>query len=116
MTSHLLDDSKLEELAESLGDMVTMFLSELIDSLEREVEQSIAMMRTAVSNDDAEALQQAAHRLKGSCANLGAKAAADLCLDLENLASQDSASLLPFIDHLEATSQESIIALRNYSF
>ncbi len=43
-------------------------------------------LRTGLVSNDADALRMAAHSLKSSSANLGAKALAQACLELETLA------------------------------
>jgi two-component system, sensor histidine kinase and response regulator len=69
-----------EEADEFLGEMIGMFLAEapgLIESLQ-----------TAVEANHAQALQEAAHRFKGSSRNLGLIRIADVCLKLEQMGKQ----------------------------
>jgi HPt (histidine-containing phosphotransfer) domain-containing protein len=43
----------------------------------------VALMRTALADQDVHTLERAAHSLKGASANLGASALAERCLSLE---------------------------------
>jgi HPt (histidine-containing phosphotransfer) domain-containing protein len=54
-------------------------LSELIDLFLADTPGRIAQMRTALESADAHALESAAHSLKGSGANIGARKMASLC-------------------------------------
>lgn len=46
-------------------------------------EEALAELRVALPGRDASAVKTAAHRLRGSCGNVGATALAELCLEAE---------------------------------
>ena len=73
---------RLSVLADQAGEDVVIELSRLFaeDTPER-----ISAMRAAVDDGDPGALHLAAHSLKGSAANMGATAFADLCEQLESM-------------------------------
>ncbi|RMG43911.1 MAG: sensor histidine kinase [Acidobacteria bacterium] len=58
-------------------------VTELIDLFLQDAPGQLTAIRQAIERGDAHALQRAAHSLKGSSANLGAKRLAALCLELE---------------------------------
>jgi PAS domain S-box-containing protein len=55
------------------------------DAFRRGVPPSVAALRQAVDGGGGEALERAAHKLKGAATNLGAGRAASLCQELERL-------------------------------
>ncbi len=62
------------------------FLNKLIATFFAQSTPLLETMRTAAARGDAEALQQAVHKLKGGCAVLGAKLLANMCYDIETIA------------------------------
>jgi HPt (histidine-containing phosphotransfer) domain-containing protein len=58
-------------------------LRRVIDRYAEDAPRLLASMRTAAANEDAHALQVAAHTLKSASANLGAVALAGMCKNLE---------------------------------
>jgi two-component system sensor histidine kinase/response regulator len=78
----MLDCVRVDELLERIdGDRV--FLAELVELFRTDYPEQIRKSREAVVNDDALALQRAAHGLKGALKNLAAPIAADLAAELE---------------------------------
>ncbi len=76
----IVDDTILETLrremrGKGLGWIINLFLDELPNYIQA-IEQA---------TDDSAALYQAAHKLKGACANLGAKKMQQFCVQLEQL-------------------------------
>ena len=70
-------------------------------------------LRAAVSEEDPKAVREAAHALKSSSANVGAKSLAELCKQLEAMGRQgnlSSASLL--LDAFDAEYKDVVAALR----
>ena len=59
------------------------FLAELIDIYLKESEQHVKKIRASFDGRDAHGLERAAHTLKGSSGNLGAKALSALCAELQ---------------------------------
>ena len=78
-SSHVFDAETVGQLRELADDPA--FLEELYDSYLASAEQSLAhLMRV----DDPEAQRRAAHLLKGSSMNVGARAVAAACEELEH--------------------------------
>jgi HPt (histidine-containing phosphotransfer) domain-containing protein len=66
------------------------FLNELVGEFLAQVPARLASLRAAGARGDAQALEHAAHALKGSCGSLGAFAMADCCDRLETLGRERS--------------------------
>ena len=64
----------------------TELLKELAELFQHEWPRSLALLRQALERQDAAAIQNAAHGLKGAVANFGAKPAIDAASELERLA------------------------------
>jgi CheY-like chemotaxis protein/HPt (histidine-containing phosphotransfer) domain-containing protein len=77
-----LDESVLEGLRE-LGD--SSLLDELVELFVGETPSRLTALRDAVEGEDAEAVEQTAHALKGSCSNMGAWRMANLCAEFQEL-------------------------------
>lgn len=78
MSEHL-DPAILSSLQDIMGEEYPVLLDTfLVDSEER-----VRLIREAISQNDAQALRQAAHSFKGSCSNMGAPLLASLCRALE---------------------------------
>ena len=75
------------EIVRSLRAMSTPGQPDLFDELLKVyrtmLAESVARLREAISSGDGSALRQAAHKLRGSSANLGAAAVAECCARLE---------------------------------
>ena len=65
-------------------------LADLIDLFLQDTPLRVAKMQAAIAQSDASALASAAHSLKGSSSNLGARRLSNLCLGLERLAKAGS--------------------------
>ncbi len=78
-----LDRQALERLRHSAGPDGAAVLQQLIDCYLTEAPRQIQIMRQALQNVDALALNHAAHILKSSSAALGAVSLANLCKTLE---------------------------------
>jgi len=61
------------------------FLIEMIDIFTESTPSVIAEIKSAVSNGNAKSLEHFAHRLKGSCINIGARHMITLCETLERI-------------------------------
>jgi HPt (histidine-containing phosphotransfer) domain-containing protein len=59
------------------------FLNRAIGCFLRDTPKRLGVVRDAVGQGNARALEQAAHSLKGSCSNIGARQMVALCLALE---------------------------------
>jgi len=64
-------------------------LAEFIDLFLEDVPSRLRAIKAALAKPDAAALKEAAHSLKGSANNLGARPLARLCADLEKLGAQE---------------------------
>lgn len=80
-----LDTSRLEELAE-MGAAAAPLIQRAIDNFVDAVADHLDALESALEAREAAVLRSAAHRLKGSAANLGAVRVAELALSLELLA------------------------------
>lgn len=81
--AHPLDVKVLQSLRKMAGARASEVLAFIVDNYIEEAPQLLQTMRRAVAAGDAAALQQAAHRLRSSSANLGATALSQLCKKLE---------------------------------
>ena len=90
-----LDASVLNDLSELQQPGAPNLLGSLTDLYLSDAPNLIASMHDALRRDDAGSLQHAAHKLKGSSANLGASRLAEYCKQIEGLA---RGATLQFID------------------
>lgn len=84
----VLDAERMEELRELSEDGT--LLRTLIDQFLSGLPAQVDALRVAVERGDPSALEQAAHRLKGSSGNFGAETLAALCASLEMLGRSQS--------------------------
>ena len=81
-------------------------VTRIIDLFLRDAPARVSRIRTALQENDARALREAAHALKGSAGTLGAQRIEELCAELEDQASSASAENLQGssarVDALEA--------------
>ncbi len=80
-----LDEAYLAKLR---GDMGGRGITWLIELFLGELPRYVAEIEQAIARQDADALYQTAHRLKGSAANVGARRLINICLELEALSHQ----------------------------
>ncbi|MDA8130948.1 MAG: response regulator [Elusimicrobia bacterium] len=78
-----LDPFTLKDLGELGGDDGGEFLSGILSTYLKDLPGRVEAVRTAAEAKDAEALRLAAHALKGSSGNIGARRLQKLCLLLE---------------------------------
>jgi two-component system sensor histidine kinase/response regulator len=89
------------------------FIAGLLPDFESEMTHCLMKMQTAVAQDDAEALQAAAHAAKGSAANLAAARLSDCCAQIQKQAAEGQArSLVERVEEAIALLGESMVALR----
>jgi PAS domain S-box-containing protein len=79
-----LDEHRLEELAE-MGAEALPLIQRAIDNFVDSAADQVLALRAALADANAAALRSAAHRLKGSAANLGALRVSAIALHLEEL-------------------------------
>jgi signal transduction histidine kinase/DNA-binding response OmpR family regulator len=70
------------------------FICDVIESFFLTAEQSIARMRAAIEDGDLEALRAAAHMVRGSGQQLGARRVGSTCLKLEKAGREDANSIV----------------------
>jgi two-component system sensor histidine kinase/response regulator len=75
----LIDEARMRTFREDYPDIVDQLLQLFVDSTPELLEE----LRAAVAGGDADERRRAAHKLKGSCQNIGATFRAALCLALE---------------------------------
>jgi two-component system, sensor histidine kinase and response regulator len=75
----LIDSARMRTFREDYPDIVEQLLQLFVDSTPELLEE----LRAAVDGGDADERRRAAHKLKGSCQNIGATFMATLCLELE---------------------------------
>lgn len=80
------------------------FVDKMIDTFLAHTPGRVAALQAGGKSNDLEAVRQAAHSLKSSAANLGARKLRDLCENLEQLAAakqaESLAALLPELDEV----------------
>ena len=111
-----LDTGRLDELAE-MGPAAVPLIQRAIDNFVDGADENLADLREASAAADAPTLRSAAHRLKGSAANLGARRVAELAFDVERLAEDgrlDEAGCV--LDDLAPALHEVCAALESYRF
>ncbi|MEW1808469.1 response regulator [Pseudarthrobacter sp. NPDC080039] len=80
---HALDPGRLEILRNLGGGNAQGLLPEAAAAFREGIKPSVDSLRQAILDQDADALTQAAHKLKGAAANIGATGAAAICDQLE---------------------------------
>jgi two-component system, sensor histidine kinase and response regulator len=97
-----LNLARLAELDDLDVEGTPSLVVELIDDFLSSAPETLASIREAHRNDSRDALQYAAHSLKGSSLNIGADGLARLCSDLEKSGKvASSAALAEMIDAVE---------------
>lgn len=87
----VVNPDRLQEVA--MGD--DEFLCELIDLYLNDAPQQLQALGSAVGSQDTAAVSAAAHKLKGSCGNVGADGLVALCQKLEGSAKASRLHELP---------------------
>ena len=85
-----IDHAKIAELCELDPDSSAGFLAGMIEGYEVTVAETIPDIREAILSSDPHALEEAAHKLKGGAANLGARYVNDCATRLLTLARSGS--------------------------
>lgn len=89
VTSDCVDMTTLNDLEDAQIDGEPDIIVELIDLYLEDVSGKLAVMREAIVKTDETSLRRAAHSLRGSSANLGARRVAALCGELERAGCAD---------------------------
>lgn len=93
--SDAVDPRVLRDLAELGGDDDPGLLLELIDLFLDDAPRCLEEMQRGLSTGDVKLLERAAHTLKSSSANLGARTLSTLCLRMEESARTNQVERLP---------------------
>ena len=96
-SANVLDEAELAEEYEDDHEL----LSDLRDSFFESVPQLLTEIRQAIEHNDAAALANAAHTLKGSAGNFFAKAAFDVASGLEQMGQKGDLASASECDRLE---------------
>ena len=99
-----VDAQTISSLREMSADDGPNILAELIETFFENAPRLFVAAREALSTDSAENLSAAAHSLKGSCSNFGAKEMEKLCGQLERDAKSDKPEILSVL--LESIDKE----------
>jgi two-component system, sensor histidine kinase and response regulator len=101
-----------EETEESIdGDVIgslrelggSEMLSELTQLFFEDTRSSMATLRKALEEGDAQSVERVAHNLKGSCDNMGATRMAAICAELQDVGTSANLSRGPeLLEHLKA--------------
>ncbi|HEY9673169.1 MAG TPA: PAS domain S-box protein [Waterburya sp.] len=81
----VLDSAVLQVFRQTMGANASAFLAQLIDIYLEESPVLVQAISTAITQNDAAAMIQAAHTLKSSSASLGAMSFSQLCQELETI-------------------------------
>ncbi len=107
-----VDVARLDVLR-GMGPRDGSLLVTLVDAFLSEAPASLAQLHEATARGDGKALQQGAHRLRGSSANVGASGAAARCGELEALGAAGDLSTAPdLLRGLEAELDQVGVELR----
>ena len=82
MGKDAVDSERLAELAKLGGEDDPDFLADLVEHFLKDTAQGLNVVMTTFQNNQLEEMGKAAHRMKGSCSNLGAEQMARLCAQL----------------------------------
>ena len=87
--SNIIDFSVIDGLKE-IGDQE--FLEELVNIFLSQSEDIMKDIISSTEEKNAQAINKAAHKLKGSCLNLGAQPMSELCQKIESSSQQNDLS------------------------
>lgn len=98
MSDNHLDRAVLVTLQDIMEDEYPV----LLDTFIADSDERLRLLQGAEQTQDAQAMRHAAHSFKGSCSNMGAKALAESCRELEELARRgDLAGSAELIERVE---------------
>ncbi|MFC1522305.1 PAS domain S-box protein [Elusimicrobiota bacterium] len=81
-----VDPATLRELKDMGGEDQPGFFSEIVEQLLSDARKFLDAMDKALSNKDAKALEQTAHRLRGASVNFGMRVFSSICAEIESKA------------------------------
>lgn len=108
----IIDEDQLASLRELNEDDDDDIVTELINIFEKHSPETIDLLSEAIRADDRPQVVKLAHKLKGSCANLGAEYMRNLCQDLEeNGTKMDATKMVSMIDEVKNAYSELVDVL-----
>lgn len=108
----IIDEDQLASLRELNEDDEDDIVTELINIFVKHSPETLDLLSDAVKADDRPQVVKLAHKLKGSCANLGAEYMRNLCQDLEeNGTSMDAAKMNSMIEEVKNAYSELVEVL-----
>ena len=109
----LLDTNAVQRLRDIAAKTDTAFVNQVILLFERQVPTGILEIETAFANTDYNTIYQAAHKLKGTCMNIGAKQLSELFRILELKGkNNDSRQLSENVKSLKPLYEKTLLAFR----
>jgi HPt (histidine-containing phosphotransfer) domain-containing protein len=103
----------IEELLSFADDGDPELLVDLIQMFLDDAPKKVEAIQTGLRGGDFEAMERAAHSLKGSSGNLGAKLLQDACEQMQLASRQHAAGqLAPIAATIESTFADAAVALR----
>ncbi|AFZ43253.1 multi-sensor hybrid histidine kinase [Halothece sp. PCC 7418] len=106
----LIDEQIFCNLEEIMDDHEEML--ELIDSFLEDSEALMSAIAQAYQNHNIQQLQQQAHALKGSSANLGLSALSEVCREIDRHGKAQQLPSASLMEQLQTTYQETAVALQ----
>jgi two-component system sensor histidine kinase/response regulator len=99
----VLDPRRIDQLRATLGRGGGALLRKVVEAFLADTSARLTALRQALDQNDAAAVQQLAHALRGSCLNVGALHMTEVASALERLPPEAGATAgPPLIDQLEA--------------
>jgi HPt (histidine-containing phosphotransfer) domain-containing protein len=112
-STQILDMQIIEELLSFADDGDPELLVDLIQMFLDDAPKKVEAIQTGLRGGDFEAMERAAHSLKGSSGNLGAKLLQDACEQMQLASRQHAAGqLAPIAATIESTFADAAVALR----
>ena len=103
----LIDDARMRVFRDDYPEIVDELMTLFVDGTPPLIDE----LRAGAESGDAEAVRRAAHKLKGSCQNIGAGFMATLASDFERLGAAEPAELTGFERAFEQTRDALRVAL-----
>jgi HPt (histidine-containing phosphotransfer) domain-containing protein len=98
-----IDPTVINELIDLGPETGVQLVKDLVELFSSEAPLRLGAMREGLAAQDANAIAQAAHAMRGGAGNLGAVAVGQLCTRIEHAARNgDLATLAPLLDRLDS--------------
>lgn len=110
----LLDPASIQRLMDIGKSTDPGFLQQVLDMFMRQAPADIDLIRNALDAGDFSTLWKAAHKLKGTCLNIGALRLANVCRDIEKKGRNlETSGLYGLCMQLDADYRDTIAELKN---